>query len=134
MVQQASPRGLGPRQEGWMRGERGNQNCSQASRMNAVCNSDIQGSKMSGTRGRFGRGSAVEAEVSPEFRSGQIPSVVLRRRESGLDAGTRRRLGLRRNISQDTDLVVDTGDAGTWCAGSVAGRGTSAEPEFLAAI
>ena len=107
------------RKDGW--GERGNQNCSQASRMNAVCNSDIQGSKMSGTRGRFGRGSAVEAGVSPEFRSGQISSVVLRRRESGLDAGTRRRLGLRRNISQDTDLVVDTGDAGTWCADTVAG-------------
>ena len=77
--------------------------------MNAVCNSDIQGSKMSGTRGRFGGGSVAEAGVSPEFHLDRSP---LRRSgdvKSGLNASTRRRLGLGRNISQDTDVVVDTG-------------------------
>lgn len=63
----------------------------------------------------------------------QIPSVVLMRCESRGNASMCRDLGLRRNLSQDTDLVVNTGMQvlSTW---AVAGWETVAGSKLLAAI
>lgn len=81
------------------------------------CNSDIQGSKMLGKRGRSGRGSGVEVGDSPDFHlyRSTLCDSLLRLANRG-NASMGRNLGLRRNISQDTDLAVNTGTQvlGTW--------------------